>query len=273
MSVFEKFQQPANNDTSFAPTTVSHAKYAKVVEGRNRFLVSAGVVGCALGLAYMAPLKMIRRLTASLWQQHCNGKVLDLSPKLNDAGAVALYESSKAVRVEFLVKDKEVADKPQSRFEVSQDSEESERDKRQAMTLVHLCRNDPIWIASAVTFDVVDEKQVSGPSFTKYDTVVIRNELCNYDDAEAEAIVKRGLDLLKDGGQMIVCETGQPRSPLATRALRWFHQSTNSSFHLYRDYCQWLAPLGQSCGASLIAGNRCVFGSYYGVVLRKGPPK
>lgn len=253
----------SGGSTSYAPTAIDKDKFAKVREGRNRFFKSVGLVAVLGSIMYMLPVQAIRRSHLLAFRHHCRGKVLDLSPKVMDGRTLALYHASKATRVEFLVEKHVSCDKYQANDSLS---ETEQRERRKAMTLSFMCHNDAELVASSIIFDVVEQSQVRSPQFVKYDTVVIRNELCNLEDATAADVVTVGASLLGETGKMIVMEVGTPRWAWLTKFLKWFHRKTNSSLYLTRPYDEWIPRVGN---LEVLDCRRNFVGSCYTIVCKK----
>lgn len=250
----------------YAPTIIPKEKYARIVEGRNRFfLYTIGAAAAFLG-ATAIPSALINRSVRRMYKAHCRGKVLDLSPKLYDESDVALYELSKAVVVEFLV-EKRVVDDGHYRIDESL-SETDREERRRAMTLDFMTRNDHHWVGSSVSFRVVEREATQKPEFCKYDCVVIRDELMNWNTAKAKELFNSAAEYMKDDGSFLVMDYGKPRSPRLSSFLEWFNRKTNSSMSLSHDYSLWAK---ESSLYNVVEADRTFLGMYYTLCLRKKP--
>lgn len=248
--------------SEYTPTVVVKEKYANVVAGRNKFIKYCAAISTAVGIAYLVPNVILKRSIKRLFVNHCRGRVLDLTPKLADQAVVNLYEASKAVRVEFLVKQKIYDDAGTYKIDETL-PERDQEDRRRSLTICYLTRNDPSWIGSPVTFEVMEESKAEASS---YDTVMIHHELSNLEDEEASALLRRAGDLVSRQGKVLVMEFGQPSVRSLSRFLSLFHARTKSSLHLNRPYDTWV----QSKSAlSLESCHRSLAGSHYSMVFVK----
>ena len=263
MENFDRIQKSmATGSSDYTPTVVLKEKYANVVAGRNRFIKYCGMISVAVGLAYLLPNLILRRSIKRLFVDHCRGRVVDLTPKMTDQAVVDLYESSRAVRVEFLVKEKIFDDAGTYKIDETLPEKEQE-DRRRSLTICYLTRNDPSWVGSPVTFDVIEEHNVVSSS---YETVLVHHELANLDDEEAATLLRKASDLVSPTGTVLVMEFGKPSVPSLSQFLSLFHARTKSSLHLNRPYDTWVqskSPLSmKSC-------HRTLAGSHYSMVFGK----
>jgi SAM-dependent methyltransferase len=221
--------------SSYSPTIVDADKYEKLRRGRNKFFFSVVSIAGAVAGAYAVPHFIVRKHATSLFKQHCSGRVLDLVPKVGDTATVGLLEASRAVRVEFLV-DELVIDDGNYRLDESL-PEAQQVARRLSMTLDHTCRQDELWVTSPVTFAVVPRPEVLQRSAEDlYDTVMVRHELCNLDDAAVANIVGEGVRLLKPGGKLLVVEVGRGSVQWVNRLVKWYHEHMRSTLFLSREY-------------------------------------
>lgn len=253
----------SGGQSAYNPTIIDPKKYQKAREGRNRFFLSLLACGAGISMLYFVPLAIVRRVQSRLFKSRCAGKVLDLTPKITDDKTVALYESSRALRVEFLVKE---IIRDDGAYKVDETADEATQDeRRKSMTLEFLTRNDPAWVTSYVTFAVVDEASTKCSNFKKYDTVVIRNELSNLDDAAAAAMLERAQALVAPEGHVIVIELGRPSLALLATFLSWFHTTTDSTIYLTREYDRWVP---QHCKElEVVESSRRLLGTHYALAL------
>ncbi|KPI89402.1 hypothetical protein ABL78_1528 [Leptomonas seymouri] len=250
--------------TSYHPAQISKDKYEKIVQGRNRFfLTTIGGVAFFLGLSAL-PQFLLYRSVRRVYRDFCYGKVLDLSPKLYDEKDVALYEMSKVVRVEFMI-EKRVVDDGRYRVDVALSEEEQEK-RRRAMTLDFMIRNDHNWVGSTVNFATVLESDVQSPGFTKYDCVLVRDELLNHTEAKARNIFDSAAEYMKDDGLFLVMDFGKSSYPQLTKLARWFNRVTSSSMSITHDYHAWIR---ESMLYEVKEERRCLFGFYYALVLQR----
>jgi hypothetical protein len=250
--------------TSYQPTQISKEKYERIVHGRNKFfLTTIGGVALFLGLSAL-PQFLIYRSVRRVYRNFCHGKVLDLSPKLYDEKDVALYEMSKAVRVEFMI-DKKVVDDGHYRADETL-SEEVQEERRRAMTLDFMIRNDHNWVGSTVNFATVLKADMQSPSFTKYDCVLVRDELLNHAEPKARSIFDSAGEYMKDDGLFLIMDFGKSSYPQLTKLARWFNRVSNSSMSVTHDYHAWVR---ESMLYEVREEQRCLFGCYYALVLQR----
>lgn len=249
--------------TAYQPAQVSQAKYEKIVEGRNRFFMTTiGCVALFLGVSAI-PQLLIHRSVRHLYRKYARGKVLDLSPKLYDEKDVALYEMSKAVRVEFLV-DKKVVDDGSYRINEGL-SEAEQEERRRSMTLNFMIRNDHNWVGSTVSFATILKSSTELPGFTKYDTIVVRDELLNCNTVKAQQIFESAARLMSDDGTFLVMDFGKSRYSRLNNVARWFNKRTNSSMCITHDYHNWIR---ESLLYDVKEERRCLLGFYYAMALQ-----
>ncbi|KAK7202338.1 hypothetical protein NESM_000305800 [Novymonas esmeraldas] len=248
---------------SYQPAQVPREKYDKIVQGRNRFfLTTIGGAALFLGLSGL-PQLLIQRSVRRVYREYCRGKVLDLSPKLYDEKDVALYEMSRAVRVEFLIEEKVVDD---GRYKLDEAlSEEQQEQRRRAMTLDFMIRNDHNWVGSTVNFATVLRADTQLPTFEKYDCVLVRDELLNQSGPKARSIFDSAAHYVKEDGLFLVMDVGKSRYPSIVKLARWFNKATNSSMSVTHDYHAWLR---ESMLYDVKEERRCLFGLYYALVLQ-----
>ncbi|KPA81913.1 hypothetical protein ABB37_04155 [Leptomonas pyrrhocoris] len=252
--------------TSYQPVQIPKDKYERIVQGRNRFFLTT-IGGVALFLALSAlPQFLIYRCVRRVYRNFCRGKVLDLSPKLYDEKDVAFYEMSKAVRVEFVIEKKVVDD---GRYRVDEAlSEEEQEDRRRAMTLDFMIRNDHNWVGSTVNFTTVLKSDLHSPGFTKYDCILIRDELLNHAEPKARNLFDSAAEYMKEDGLFLVMDFGKPSYLQLTRLARWFNRVSNSSMTITHDYHAWIR---ESMLYEVKEERRCLFGFYYALVLQRRP--
>lgn len=250
--------------TSYQPAQISKEKYEKIVQGRNKFfLTTIGGVALFLGLSAL-PQLLIYRSVRHVYRNYCHGKVLDLSPKLYDEKDVAFYEMSKAIRVEFMIEKKVIDDGSYRVDEALTEAEQEER--RRAMTLDFMIRNDHNWVGSTVTFATVLKSDVVSPGFTKYDCVLIRDELLNQAEPRARNIFDSAASYMKDDGVFLVMDFGRASYPRLNKLARWFNRVSNSSMSITHDYNSWIR---ESMLYEVKEERRCLFGFYYAMVLQR----
>lgn len=272
MSVSSRFEQLAQKpgapqgNREYAPTQIPREKYAKIVEGRNRFFMyTIGGIVLFVGVTAL-PSIMMTRGVKHMYRTYCRGKVLDLSPKMYDETDVALYELSKAIRVEFLVNKKVVDD---GHYKVDESLTETEQDeRRRAMTLDYMVRNDHHWVGSPVTFSVVEREATQQSGFKKYDCVVIRDELMNLSARKARELFDSAAELLDVDGHLIVMDYGKSSNAPLDRFLRWFNEKTDSSMSLTHNYPLWIE---EDVLFDIVEMRRTLFGMYYTMALKKKP--
>lgn len=269
MSVTTHFEQlatkvSAEGSREYAPTQVPKEKYAKIVEGRNRFFMyTIGAIVAFVGITAM-PSMLMNRGVRRMYRTYCKGKVLDLTPKLYDEADVALYELSKAVVVEFLV-EKKVVDDGNYKIDASLPEAEKE-ERRRAMTLDFMIRNDHHWVGSPVNFAVVEREATQKHGFRKYDCVVIRDELMNLSTQKARELFNSATHYVSDDGYVIVMDFGKSSNPRIDRFLKWFNEKTDSSMTLTHNYSQWVE---EDLVYKTVEMNRTLFGMYYTICLQK----
>lgn len=257
---------PDKASSSYEPTQIPKEKYSKIVEGRNRFfLFSIGAVTMFMA-ASSTPQFLINRLVRRVYHRYCRGKVLDLSPKLYDEHDVALYELSRAVRVEYLVEKKVVDD---GRYRIEDLPEHASEERRRAMTLDYMVRNDHHWVGSPVTFTVVERGETTSPCFIKYDSIIIREELMNRKDHSARELFDSAAPLLDAEGHFLVMDFGKSSNRHFDGLVRWFNEKTKSSMCLSHDYNTWVK---ENMVYEVVEERRALFGFYYALVLRKRKP-
>ncbi|EAN78231.1 uncharacterized protein TEOVI_000167800 [Trypanosoma equiperdum] len=249
----------------YEPTQIPQDKYLKIVQGRNLFLVTF-ITGSAViwGLS-LIPQWCMYRSVSWMYRKYCRGRVLDLTPKVADARDVRYYEMSNAVRVEFIVKERVDDDEYKTDLSLS---EEEQTERRRALTLGFMLKNDYNWAGSSITFDTVERRETEMPDFRKYDTVVIRNELLNMGQEGARKMLNSAAAYVKEGGYVLLMDFGKPRWPLLASLTRWFGAATRSSMNLTHDYGRWVAE--DNC-YSIIAERRCLMGVHYAFVLQRKP--
>ncbi|KAG5489136.1 hypothetical protein JIQ42_00759 [Leishmania sp. Namibia] len=248
---------------SYQPVQVPREKYDKIVQGRNRFfLATIGGVALFMGMSAL-PQFFMYRCVRRVYRNYCRGKVLDLSPKLYDEKDVALYEMSKAVCVDFLIEEK-VVDDGHYRSDGALPEEEQEK-RRRAMTLDFMTRNDHNWVGSTVNFATVRRADTQLPGFTKYDCVLLRDELLNHNETKARHLFDSAAQYMKEDGLFLVMDVGKSTSPQLIKLARWFNKATNSSMCLTHDYHSWIR---ESMLYDVKEEQRCLFGFYYALVLQ-----
>ncbi|CAM44488.1 conserved hypothetical protein [Leishmania braziliensis MHOM/BR/75/M2904] len=254
---------------SYQPAQISREKYEKIVQGRNRFFLTAiGSVALFLGISSL-PQFLIYRCARQLYRKYCHGKVLDLSPKLYDEKDVALYEMSKAVCVEFLIEERVVDD---GHYRSSEALPEEEQEKRRrAMTLDFMIRNDHNWVGSTVNFATVLRADTQLSGFQKYDCVLLRDELLNLNETKARNLFDSAVQYVKEDGLFLVMDVGKATYPRLNKLARWFNNATNSNMCFVHDYHGWIS---ESMLYDVKEEQRCLFGFYYALVLqpRKASP-
>ncbi|KEG13149.1 hypothetical protein DQ04_01181030 [Trypanosoma grayi] len=209
----------------------------------------------------MVPQGLMYRSLGRMYQTYCRGRVLDLTPKILDAKDVKFYEMSKAVRVEFIVEQR--VDDRQYRIDESlSEAERSER--RKAMTLDFMVRNDHNWVGSTVTFDTVEQREIEMSDFRKYDTVVIRNELLNRKSEDARHMLNSAAKYVQNDGHVLLMDFGKPSWPILVSLIRWFNSVTASSMDLTHDYNKWIKE--DNC-YSVVEERRCLMGLHYALAL------
>nr|CCC93941.1 conserved hypothetical protein [Trypanosoma congolense IL3000] len=240
-------------------------KYLKIVHGRNIFIATFVTgLGMAWGMS-LVPQCLMYRSTSWIYRKYCRGRVLDLTPKIADRRDVRYYEMSSAVRVEFIVGANVVSDDYYKLDESLSEEEQSER--RKAMTLGFMVKNDHNWVGSPVTFAVVEKKETEMPGFGKYDTVVIRHELLNMSEGDARSMLNSASAYVSKEGLVILVDFGKPTWPLLASFARWFSSATGSSTRLTHDYKEWIV---KDARYSVVAERRCLFGFHYAMTLRQG---
>ena len=249
--------------TTYQPAQLSKDKYEKIVQGRNRFfLTTIGGVALFLGLSAL-PQFLMYRSVRRVYRDFCRGKVLDLSPKLYDEKDVALYEMSKAVRVEFMIEKKVVDD---GHYRVDETlAEEEQEERRRAMTLDFMIRNDHNWVGSTVNFATVLKSDVQTPGFVKYDCVLVRDELLNHTELKARSVFDSAASYMKEDGLFLVMDFGKSSYPQLNKLARWFNKATNSSMCITHDYHAWIK---ESMLYEVKEEQRSLFGFYYALVLQ-----
>ncbi|EPY28018.1 hypothetical protein STCU_00117 [Strigomonas culicis] len=258
-----EFGKQRTEQDAYEPTKISKEKYAKIVEGRNRFFAVTVCGIAALVGACSAPQLVMSRAVKNVYRRFCHGKVLDLAPKLYDSTDVGLYEMSRAVRVEYLVEKKVIDDGNYRIDETLTESDKEER--RRAMTLDFMLKNDHHWVGSPVNFGVVERKATQEPSFAKYDCVLVRDDLMNYNSLEARKRLDDAATYMKTDGYFLVMDYGKSSYPSLNRMARFFKDNTNSSMCFTHDYHQWIK---ESMLYEVAEEKRCLFGFYYAMVLR-----
>jgi len=248
---------------SYAPTTIPKEKYAYLAKRRNRLLLFT--FGAVVGIAVVSatPHFLINRSVRRLYYTYCRGKVLDLSPKLYDEADCTLYELSRAVRVEYLVSQK-VVDDGHYRIDESLPPEEQE-ERRRAMTLDFMTKNDHHWVGSPVTFAVVEKSEVQKPDFQRYNTVVIRDELMSHSTDSARRLFDSASEYIDKDGYLLVMDFGKSSYPMLDRWARWFNRKTNSSMSFSHDYHLWIQ---EGMTYDIVEEHRCLLGFHYSLALR-----
>ncbi|RNF25757.1 uncharacterized protein Tco025E_01949 [Trypanosoma conorhini] len=247
----------------YEPVVIPREKYAKVVHGRNIFLVTCfGGAALVWGMSLIPQWLMYRSLRR-MYQTYCRGRVLDLTPKIADAKDVSFYEMSKAVRVEFIVDQKVVDD---GRYKIDATLPEAvQAERRKAMTLDFMVKNDHNWVGSTVVFDLIERRETELPDFHRYDTVVIRNELLNRTETDARQMLNAASTYVSKDGYVLLMDFGSPSWPTLLSAVRWFNSLTRSSMHLTHDYNKWIR---EDARYSLVEEHRCLMGFHYALALR-----
>ncbi|EPY39923.1 hypothetical protein AGDE_04005 [Angomonas deanei] len=252
------------DDSESKVTQIPKEKYAKIVEGRNRFfLLSVCGVAAFIGITAM-PQFFVNRCVKHAYKTYCRGKVLDLTPKLYDAEDVALLELSRAVRVEFLVEEVVVDD---GHYKIDESlSEKEKEERRRSMTLEYMLRNDHHWVGSSVNFGLIERRKTLEKEFKKYDTVIIRDELLNRKTEEARQLFDAGHEYLADDGHFIVMDYGKSSNAFLADWMRWFNKFSESSMCFTHNYHEWIQ---ESLLYEVVEERRAMFGFYYTLVLKR----
>ncbi|ESL07424.1 hypothetical protein TRSC58_04886 [Trypanosoma rangeli SC58] len=247
----------------YEPVVIPQEKYAKVVRGRNIFLATCfGGAALVWGIG-MIPQCLMYRSLRRMYRTYCRGRVLDLTPKIADAKDVRFYEMSKAVRVEFIVDQKVVDD---GRYKIDESLPEAvQAERRKAMTLDFMVKNDYNWVGSTIVFDVIERRETELPDFCKYDTVVIRNELLNRTEEDAHQMLNAASTYVRKDGYVLLMDFGSPSWPTLLSLVRWFNSLTRSSMRLTHDYNKWIREDGHY---SLMEEHRCLMGFHYALALQ-----
>ncbi|EKG04364.1 hypothetical protein TCSYLVIO_004578 [Trypanosoma cruzi] len=247
----------------YKPVLIPREKYAKIAHGRNIFLATClGGAALVWGVS-LIPQWLIYRSLRRIYQTYCRGRVLDLTPKIADASNVRLYEMSKAIRVEFIVDQKVIDD---GRYKIDGSLPEAvQAERRKAMTLDFMVKNDHNWVGSTVVFDIIEKGETKMPDFQKYDTVVIRNELLNRSEDDARQFLNAALNYVIKDGYVLLMDFGCPSWPKLQSCVRWFNSLTRSSMHLTHEYNKWIRDDARYL---LIEEHRCLMGFHYALALR-----
>jgi hypothetical protein len=254
------FQPSLSDDRFFLPA----GRFRDQAQNFAAFAFGLAAIGGILGATFGAPARTHQKALTRCVRRYSGQRVLDLNPKLGDETQNRIYEESNTVRVDFLVKKKFAHNAHIDRFAELSPEELEHRDM--AMILDRVVGYDPTFLASTVSYGIVEEKETHAPEFVKYDSIVLDRLLAGLPEEKARKVLDEALRLCRPEGHVIIVDEGEKKNSwLVSMLARHFSGGKPDESPHVQDLEKWVRVNGN---AEIIESQQRLFGMCHSLVVK-----